>query len=92
MTTMHRLRLARGQSLRQLAAAIGSLSYETVRRVELGRTNVGARTRYAIEQHFGLPLETLAAPLTAPGSMNAATPEGSGAEVPDPPVTKPEAS
>ena len=67
MTTMHRLRLARGQSLRQLARDIGGISHETVRRVELGRTSVDERTRYAIEQHFGLPLATLTAPLNTNG-------------------------
>jgi transcriptional regulator with XRE-family HTH domain len=88
MTTMHRLRLARGQSLRQLARAIGGISHETVRRIEQGRTDVAERTRYAVEQHFGLPLETL----TAPVNTNAAAHKGDGAGGPTTTATTPRAS
>ena len=68
MTTAIRpLRLARGQSLRQLAADVG-VSYETIRRIEHGRTGVHPSTRVALERTFGLPFEVLTAPINANGA------------------------
>jgi transcriptional regulator with XRE-family HTH domain len=43
MTTMERLRYARGQSLREMARDLG-VSHETVRQVEKGRTRLQPRT------------------------------------------------
>lgn len=65
-TALYRLRLSRGQSLRQLAADVGC-SYETIRRIENGRAGVYPSTRAALERTFGLPFEVLTAPLNANG-------------------------
>ena len=61
-TAIYSLRLARGQSLRQLSADVG-ISYEAIRRIEGGRTNVRPSTRVALERVFGLPFEVLIAPV-----------------------------
>ena len=66
-TALHRLRYARGQSLRELAAEVGC-SYETIRRVENGTTTaVFPRTRVALEHALGVPFEVLIAPINANG-------------------------
>jgi transcriptional regulator with XRE-family HTH domain len=61
-TALYRLRLARGQSLRQLAADAG-VSYETIRRVERGDVDVRPSTRVALERAVGVPFDVLAAPV-----------------------------
>ena len=65
-TALHRLRLTRGQTLRELAAEVGC-SYETIRRIENGRTGVHPGTRYALEQTLGLPFEVLTASMNTNG-------------------------
>ncbi len=69
-TALHRLRLARGQSLRQLAGDVG-LSYQTLYRIERGE---GPRprpsTRVALERAFGLPFDVLVAPVNTNGSTS----------------------
>lgn len=61
-TALYRLRLSRGQSLRQLANDVG-VSYETIRRIEHGQGGVSPSTRLALERTFRLPYEVIAAPL-----------------------------
>jgi transcriptional regulator with XRE-family HTH domain len=65
-TALYRLRLARGQSLRQLAADVGC-SYETIRRLERGQASAFPRTRAALERALGVPFHVLTAPLNATG-------------------------
>lgn len=66
-TALNRLRLARGQSLRQLAADVGC-SYETIRRLERGHTTEAfPSTRVALERVLGVPYEVLIAPLNDNG-------------------------
>jgi transcriptional regulator with XRE-family HTH domain len=66
-TALHRLRLARGQSLRQLAADVGC-SYETIRRIEHGcSTDARPSTRVALERVLGVPFDVLTAPLNTNG-------------------------
>ena len=63
MTMMHRLRLARGQTLRALAADVGC-SYETIRLLESGaHTRTTPRVREGLERALGLPLEALLVPV-----------------------------
>jgi transcriptional regulator with XRE-family HTH domain len=67
-TALHRLRLARGQSLRQLAADVG-LSYQTLARIERGEAVCPhPRTRVVLEQAFELPFDVLTAPVNASGA------------------------
>ena len=49
MNNLQRLRLTRGQTLRELGAYLG-ISHETVRRVENGQTAVYPRIRAAFER------------------------------------------
>lgn len=74
-TALHRLRMLRGQSLRQLAADVG-VSYETVRRLEHGQ-RVGAHpsTRRKFEVTFGIPFDLL----TRPEDDNGAASDENGA-------------
>jgi transcriptional regulator with XRE-family HTH domain len=65
-TALYRLRLARGQSLRQLGADAGC-SYETIRRIEGGQRSVHPSTRKRLEDTLGVPFEVLTAPLNANG-------------------------
>lgn len=66
-TALHSLRLARGQSLRQLAADVGC-SYETIRRVENGRSiDPRPSTRAALERALGVPFNVLTLPVDASG-------------------------
>ena len=66
MNALYRLRLARGQSLRQLAADVGC-SYETIRRLERGQASAFPRTRAALERVLGVPFHVLTAPLNTNG-------------------------
>jgi transcriptional regulator with XRE-family HTH domain len=67
-TALHRLRLARGQSLRALAAE-AQVSYETIRRVERGAAAVHPRTRKRLEEALGLPFDVLSAPVNENGGI-----------------------
>jgi len=60
-TALYRLRLARGQSLRQLAADVGC-SYQTIFRVENGGA-VYPTTRLALVRELDVPWEEIIAPL-----------------------------
>ena len=69
-TALHRLRLARGQSLRQLAADVGC-SYETIRRVENGRAvDPRPSTRTALERALGVPFDVLNLSVDANGDAS----------------------
>lgn len=72
-TALHRLRMLRGQSLRQLAADVGC-SYETVRRLENGG-DAHPSTRRQFEIAFGVPFDLL----TRPEDENGAASNENGA-------------
>lgn len=75
-TALRSVRLARGQSLRQLAADVG-ISYETLRRMEDGRTTQPyPSTRVALERALGVPVDVL----LTPTNDNAPVREDEGAE------------
>lgn len=62
-TPLYNLRIARGQSLRQLQPLVG-VSYETIRRLESGQqTAAKPSTRLKFERAFGVPFDVLIAPL-----------------------------
>jgi transcriptional regulator with XRE-family HTH domain len=61
-TALHRLRMLRGHSLRQLAADVGC-SHETVRRLERGQAvDTHPSTRRKFETTFGIPFDLLTRP------------------------------
>jgi transcriptional regulator with XRE-family HTH domain len=72
-TALHRLRLRRGQTLRDLAADVGC-SYQTIHRLEHGRAATALpRTRAALERTLGLPFEVLVGPETGLNANEAST-------------------
>lgn len=73
MNRLRRLRLERGLSSRALAAQVGC-SHVTITNLERGVSHGHPRTRYALSQVMGLPIDTLLKPDIAatPGTMPSA--------------------
>jgi transcriptional regulator with XRE-family HTH domain len=66
-TALHKLRLERGQTLRELALDVG-VSRDTLHRIERGqRTHVRPSTRAKLARTFGMSFEELTAPATTNG-------------------------
>jgi len=68
-TALARLRDGRNQSLREMAAEVG-VSYETIRRVENGRTSVRPSVRRKLERALGLPFDVLTASVNENGDAS----------------------